>query len=135
MGIDFLANPAFPRGIVVGVFGGAGLCLTILYSRRGPLIFVPYAALLAALTFLLSRYADLSYTSRFIAALSGFVVATAAGYITVSIMANRRRDVLRKEGRLPATAPGPSLWQRTWHVSLVLGLCGVASAAVAFVSS
>jgi ABC-type sulfate transport system permease subunit len=135
MVIDFLANPAFPRAIVVGVLGGAGLSLTIVFSRRGPMIFVPYAALLAALTLLLSRYADLSYASRFIAALSGFVVATAAAYITVSFMAKRRRDVLRKEGRLPATVLGPSLWQRTWHVSLVLGLCGVASAAVAFVSS
>lgn len=84
MGIDFLANPAFPRAIVVGVFAGAALSFTIVYSRRGPMIFVPYAALLTALTFLLSRYADLSYASRFIAALSGFVVATAAGYVTVT---------------------------------------------------
>ena len=135
MALDFLANPAFPRAIVVGVFGGAGLSLTILYSRRGPMIFIPYAALLAALTFVLSRYDDLSYTSRFIAALSGFAVATAAAYITVIITANRRKDVLRREGRLPATATGPSLWQRTWHVGLVFGLGGVVSAAVAFVSS
>ena len=121
MGIDLLASPAFPRAIVVGIFGGAGLCLTILYSRRGPMIFVPYAALLAGLTFLLSRYANLSYTNRFLAALAGFIVATAAAYVAVNIMANRRREELRKEGRLPSTALGPSLWQRTWHVGLVVG--------------
>ena len=133
MGADLLVHPALSRAIVVGVIGGAGLCLTIVYSRRGPMIFVPYAALLAALTFLLSRYAHLSYTSRFLAALAGFVVATAAAYVAVNIMANRRREELRREGRLPATAPGPSLWQRTWHVGLVVGLWGIVSAAVAFV--
>ena len=32
-------NPAFPRALVIGLFGGAGLALTALYSRRGPLIY------------------------------------------------------------------------------------------------
>ena len=34
--VDFIQNPAFPRAIVLGLFGGIGLALTAVYSRRGP---------------------------------------------------------------------------------------------------
>ena len=78
MDIELLSNPALPRAVVVGLFGGAGLSLTIVYSRRGPMIYVAYAALLVALALLLSRYAELTYFTRFVAALSGFAVACAA---------------------------------------------------------
>ena len=47
--VSVFSNPALPRAIVVGLFGGAGLALTSIYSRRGPLIYPVYAAILAAL--------------------------------------------------------------------------------------
>ena len=43
---ELLVNPALPRALAVGAFGGVGLVLTVVYSRRGPMIFVSYAALL-----------------------------------------------------------------------------------------
>ncbi len=46
---ELLINPALPRALVLGAFGGVGLVLTVVYSRRGPMIFLPYAALLVAL--------------------------------------------------------------------------------------
>jgi len=45
--------PALSRAIVVGLFCGVGLALTVFYSRRGPAIFALYAAFLAAVTLLL----------------------------------------------------------------------------------
>ena len=134
MDIELLSNPAFPRALVVGLFGGAGLSLTIIYSRRGPMIYVPYAALLVALALLLSRYAELSYFTRFAAALGGFAVASAAAYVTAGVRAERQRVLLRLEGRLPATARGPSLWGHIWRASFLLALGSIASAAVAFVA-
>src|SRR2546429_9873436 len=73
---ELLVNPALPRALAVGAFGGVGLVLTVVYSRRGPMIFVPYAALLAALTPLLSRFGQLPYAPRFAAAFAAFPIAT-----------------------------------------------------------
>src|SRR3954463_6287512 len=73
--IDIIQNPAFPRAIVLGLFGGIGLALTATYSRRGPLIYPVYAAVLAAPTLLLARYASLPYDARVVAALAGFCAA------------------------------------------------------------
>ena len=42
---ELVAHPAFPRALVVGLFGGAGLALTTIYSRRGPLIYPALADL------------------------------------------------------------------------------------------
>jgi hypothetical protein len=64
---DLVNHPAFPRALFIGVFGGAGLALTALYSRRGPMIFPVYAAILAALALLLARYPDLRYVERWTA--------------------------------------------------------------------
>ena len=47
--MSWSALPLVLRAGVVGIFGGAGLVLTQMYSRRGPLIFPVYAAILAAL--------------------------------------------------------------------------------------
>ena len=135
MDTDFFTNPAFPRAVVIGVLGGAALGLTVFYSRRGPMIFLPYAALLAALTFLLARYADLSFATRFTAALSGFAIATAFAYVAVGVTAERQRERLRCDGRLPSTASGPSVWGHAWRIGFVLSLGSLASAAVAFIAS
>jgi hypothetical protein len=133
---DFIINPAFPRAVVIGVFGGVGLALTALYSRRGPLIYPVYAAILAALALLLARYPGLPYTQRWIAALSGFVVASAALYVTVVILADRERRRLVAAGRLPATALRGSLTLggHAWRMGLLLAIGALVSAAVAFVA-
>src|SRR5216117_1948236 len=85
---ELLANPAFPRALAVGAFGGVGLVLTVVYSRRGPMIFVPYAALLAALTLLLSQFGQLPYAPRFAAAYAAFAMATVPVYVAVAYSAS-----------------------------------------------
>src|SRR5881392_635435 len=106
---DLLANPVVLRAMVVGVFGGIGLSLTSIYSRRGPLIYPVYAAILAALAMLLARHSQLPYNVRAFAALVGFTTATLLSYITVGILATRQRDALMAKGRLPPDAKGVSL--------------------------
>jgi hypothetical protein len=133
---ELLANPALPRALVVGAFGGVGLVLTVVYSRRGPMIFVPYAALLAALTLLLSRYSELAYASRFTAALLAFAMATIPLYVAVGVLAERERERLRREGRLPAQpSTAPSVWGHAWRIALLFVVGSIASAGVAFVAA
>src|SRR4051812_20445642 len=91
------------QAAVVGIFGGIGLALTATYSRRGPLIYPVYAALLAALAVLLTRYASLSFGERVVAALVGFSVASAGLYVAVGVLAQRGRRRLVRQGRLPSS--------------------------------
>ena len=72
---DLLSSAALPRALVLGVFGGIGLALTVVYSRRGPMIYPAYAAFLAALALLLARYPDLAYGQRLTVALASFLTA------------------------------------------------------------
>lgn len=133
---DLVNNPAFPRALVIGAFGGAGLTLTALGSRRGPLIYPVYAAILAALALLLARYPDLSYVQRWAAALAGFLVASAALYVTVVILADGERRRLVVQGRLPATAlRAITLGGHAWRLGFLLAIGTLVSAAVAFVAA
>jgi hypothetical protein len=134
--LELIENPAFPRALVVGAFGGIGLVLTTVYSRRGPLIFAPYAALLAALTLLLARYPGLAYGTRVAASLGGFLVASAALYVATVVLADRNRRRLVAEGRLPATAlHGVPLSGHAWRLGLLVGIGAVACAGIAFVAA
>src|SRR5881392_615805 len=134
---ELLVNPALPRALAVGAFGGVGLVLTVVYSRRGPMIFVPYATLLAALTLLLSRFGQLPYAPRFAAAFAAFAIATIPTYVAVGVLGKRQRERLRREGRLFAAPPPPlvALWGRVWRLGLVLVVAGIVSAGVAFVAA
>jgi len=134
---ELLANPAFPRALAVGAFGGVGLVLTVVYSRRGPMIFVPYAALLAALTLLLSRFGQLPYAPRFAAAFAAFAIATVPVYVAVGVLGKRQRERLRREGRLSAEPPPRrfSLWDHVWRIGFVIAAGGIVSAGVAFVAA
>ncbi|HEY4218790.1 MAG TPA: hypothetical protein VGM67_16725 [Gemmatimonadaceae bacterium] len=97
-----ISNPLLPRAAVVGLFGAAGLALTVLYSRRGPMIYPVYGALLAASGLLSSRFASLPFVSRFSALLLAFCIASAGLWLMVDRVAARarRREVVR--GLIPA---------------------------------
>jgi hypothetical protein len=132
---DLIANPLVARALVVGIFGGIGLSLTSIYSRRGPMIYPAYAALLVALALLLARHSQAPYFVRVAAALVGFVTATAISYATVGVLAQRHRDVLVAQGRLPRDAGGVSLVGHVWRWALLLSAGAVVSVALAFVSA
>jgi len=129
---ELLVNPALPRALAVGAFGGVGLVLTVVYSRRGPLIFVPYAALLAALTLLLSQFGQLPYAPRFAAAYAAFAMATVPVYVAVGVLGKRQR-----ERRLSAEPPPGrlSLWGHVWRIGFGIAVGGILSAGVAFVAA
>jgi drug/metabolite transporter superfamily protein YnfA len=131
---ELLSSPALPRALVLGVFGGAGLVLTMIYSRRGPLIYPVYAALLAALALLLARYPSEPFGARFAAAFGGFLVATAMAYVAVSIRGGQEAQRLRREGRQMAQG-GVTPLGHLWRLGLVLGIGAAVSAGVAFVAA
>ena len=129
-----LSNPALTRALVLGLFGGAGLVLTTVYSRRGPLIYPVYAAFLAALTMLLARYPGVTYPVRFAIALAGFLTASALLYVAVSVLGDRQRERLRREGRLPPGG-GVRFFGHLWRVGFLVAVGAVVSAGVAFIAA
>ena len=132
---ELFLTPALPRAIVVGAFGGAALVLTAVYSRRGPAILMPYAALAVAITLLLARYPTLSYGGRFGAALVGFVAATIPLYVTVAILAARAREQRRRGGKQAAPVRGMSGWGRAWRLTAVSALAVIVCAGIAYVAA
>ena len=53
------------QAVVVGSFGGVGLVLGFLFSKRGPIIFPIYAAILFVAALVISQYPGLSFLARF----------------------------------------------------------------------
>jgi hypothetical protein len=134
---SLFANAPLPRAAVVGLFGAAGLSLTSIYSRRGPLIYPVYAAILATLALLATRYPSLPFIVRFVASLCAFVVASIGLSITVDILAAKGRRRLVAQGRLPATALNfrPSLAQYLLRAAFLVAVGSVVSAGTAFIAS
>jgi hypothetical protein len=131
---DPLSLAAISRALVVGAFGGIGLALTVTYSRRGPLIYPVFAALLAALALLLSRYATLPYSARFAAALAGFVTACVPFYAATLASAARSRRRAIARGRLPAGAHGPAAAAHLGPAGLLMCAGAIVSAGIAFIA-
>ncbi|MEO8334107.1 MAG: hypothetical protein ABI664_03990 [bacterium] len=130
-------NPLMPRALVVGLFGGAGLVLTSLYSRRGPAIYPVYAAFLTLLAFELARYDYLSYAARFSAAACAFILASAALWVVSALRATRARRELILAGRLSAAALDNRrlLVGHAWRLGALLLVGLLVSAGVAFVAA
>jgi hypothetical protein len=122
--------PLVSRTLVVGVFGGAGLVLMQIYSRRGPLIYPVYAAILASIALVSARFRDLPYVAHLAAALTGMFVATAMALVAVLVLGARERERIRESGRPMGRGGAP--W---WGFPLILLTIVAASALVAYVSS
>src|SRR5688572_2523674 len=110
------------QAAVIGAFGGLGLALTTIYSRRGPMIYPVYAGLIAALTLLLTRYTSLAFSARFTACFAGFLVANLVFYPVVGVLAQRQRRELVAQGRLPETAlKSPiGLLGHSWRIGFLI---------------
>jgi hypothetical protein len=131
--IEILTHPVFSRSLVLGLFGGVGLVLTTLYSRRGPLMFPVYAAFLAAVAVLLARYADISFPLRLVAAMAAFLVAASIHYVAVAIHANQQRRRLHEQHpHIPLNIPFVG---HVWRLSVFYTTGFIASAGVAFLAS
>jgi hypothetical protein len=121
---------ALSRALVIGLFGGAGLVLTQLYSRRGPLIYPVYAAILFVLALSLARTPSLGFAARLLVAFAAVMLSTLAALVATIILGNRQRQRLRESGRPLAPGRAP-----LWGFPLILLVLVIASAGVAFVSS
>ena len=117
------------QAAVIGVFGGASLVLTQLYSRRGPMIYPVYAAILFALALSLTRATSLGFLSRFLAALAAMVISTAIAMASTMVLGARTRRALLASGRPLAPGHIPQ-----WVGPLLLLLLSTVSAAAAYVS-
>jgi hypothetical protein len=137
MPVELFSNPAFPRALVIGAFGGAGLVLTVFYSTRGPLIYLSYTALAVALTFLLARYPALSFTVRFASTLAAFLLASMCAYVAVGIHSADARRRLVRSGRLPESALRykTSVFGHAWRAAFLIAIGSIVGAGVAFVSA
>jgi hypothetical protein len=132
---DLLANPLLPRAVILGVLGGFGLVITARSSRRAPVVFLPYAALLVCLGLLTARHADLGFATRSVSVFAGYLSATLELYISVVLFANadRRRSPL--PGRVPPSTEhfSVSALGHAWRVATLAGAGALLSMAVAFV--
>lgn len=135
MMVGIVSNPLVLRAAVLGAFGGIDLVLTSVYSRRGPLIFPVYAALLAATGLLLAKYSSLPFGTRLGAGLTVFMAASVMLYIAVCILARNDRERLIEQGRLPATARAVhlTLWGHLWRLGSLAMIGCTLCAGIAYI--
>lgn len=120
------SNPLYVRALVLGLFGGVSLVLTHTYSRRGPIMYPVYAAILFASTLMMAQYSEFSFGTRFAGVLLSLVVATACSLAQVLYGASKRRHARAQAGKPPL--PGGAPW---WGMPIVVGSLVAASAGAA----
>ena len=81
-------NALLLRALVLGLLTGLALVLVAVFSARGPLIFLPYAAMFCALAPLLARYRSQTLLARTGAAFAAFFAATLVSYVYIRFVAN-----------------------------------------------
>ncbi len=81
-------SPLFSRALVLGSLAGVALILVQVFSTRGPLIFIPYAAMFGALAPLLARYGKETFLARTGAGFAAFLMATLMAYAFIVLWAN-----------------------------------------------
>ena len=115
-----LRSPLQLRALVLGTLTGAALVLVAVFSTRGPIMFLPYAALFFVLAPLLARYRSETFLARAGAAFAAFLAATVVSYLYIRLFAN----------------PGvPSFsFIGLARFGLVVGSGGVLATAIAFVT-
>src|SRR5712691_6157914 len=102
----------------LGVLGGAALITTVSLSRRGPMIYLPYAAIILAAAFYLRSEHVEDFGSRFAMALGSFMLATVILYLFIGLFAAKTLFVI-------------SLGGHAWRLAVMLAIGAVLSAAVA----
>jgi hypothetical protein len=104
--------------LVIGLLGGAALIATVAVSKRGPMVFIPYAAMLVAVVAYFRARAIAGFMQRFQASLIAFMLSNLIGFGYVSLVLHPRAN--------PASLR-PTLWSLAAMV--LIGI--VVSAAVA----
>lgn len=112
---------AIALSLALGVLGGGALIVTVANSSRGPLIFLPYAALVIA-TGVFLRYARVdTFVGRFASALGAFMLATVILYVYIGAF---------QAGTLLVISPLGHLWR----LGVMFAIGAIVSAAIAVLS-
>lgn len=83
-----LHDPAVRLGALAGTLGGVALVAVPALGSRGPLILVPYALLVLALTGLAGLHRTFGRWQRFGLVLTGFLVASLVLYLYIILVDN-----------------------------------------------
>lgn len=102
----------------LGLLGGAGLITVEWTTTRGPLVLIPYAALILASWLYLRLERVQRWSRRLMLTLGSFMVATVLLYLFIGAVLARTLLVI-------------SAWGHTWRLGLMLLIGTVLSAAVA----
>lgn len=108
--------------IALGILGGGALIATTMLSSRGPLVLVPYAALMIIAALFLRAEVVQPLSRRFSLALGAFMTATVILYLFIAIFAAHSLTTISLAGHL-------------WRLGVMLGIGAVLSAAVAQVTA
>ncbi|MBV8518769.1 MAG: hypothetical protein JO197_15340 [Acidobacteria bacterium] len=106
---------------MIGFIGGALIIETTRLTTRGPMIFVPYAAMLVALLGYFRATRAFSFGQRFNATFGSFMLASLMTYVYLSVVVNPH------DLQLP-------LWANVWPVLVMIGIGAITSSVVAAAS-
>ena len=107
-----------PFMLALGLLGGGALITVAWTTTRGPLVLIPYAALILAAWLYLRLESVQGWSRRFILTLGSFMVATVLFYLFIGAV------LARTLLEIPA-------WGHAWRLGLMLLIGTVLSAAVA----
>jgi len=108
--------------LALGLLGGAGLIATVWNTDRGPMVFLPYGALIIATAAYLRAERVPGFMRRFGLALGTFMVATLILYMFIGLLAAKTLLVM------PA-------WEHMWRLALLVATGSALSSAVAQLSA
>jgi hypothetical protein len=104
--------------LALGLLGGGALITTTTLTRRGPVIFVPYAAIVVVTALYLRLERVPRFSRRFGMALGAFMFASALLYLYIGVVRAKTLFVI------PPT-------DHAWRIAVMLGIGSALSAAVA----
>ena len=115
------AKRPLPLALSLGVLGGAALIVTTVLTTKGPMIFLPYAALVLASLGAVRLAGWPDFWRRFTATFLAFMVATVVLYVFIGTV------------QTASTVP-LSAWGHTWRLGLMAGIGALLSAASAYLA-
>lgn len=101
----------------LGVLGGGALITTAAVSHRGPLVFLPYAAIVIISAVILRAEAVQPFSRRFLLGLGAFMLATLIFYLFVAKVSRGLTEI--------------SILGHAWRIGLMVVIGSILSAAVA----
>ena len=111
-----------PLALALGALGGAALIVTTMLTTRGPLVFVPYAALVLGSLVAVRLAGWPEFSRRFAAVFGAFMIATLVLYVSIGWFLGG------------SSVFEISLWGHTWRLGFMALIGGVLSGAVAYLA-